>query len=475
MMLWFVFALMTAAAMFAVFWPLHRGGASVGGSETTVYRDQLDEIDRDQAIGLIGPTEAEAAKVEVSRRLIAAANAANADKPVSDLQPRWHGRAAVIVSLVILPLAMVSFYLRLGSPQLPGMALATRVLPQEKTPSIESMIAQVEDHVGRNPTDGRAWEVLAPVYMRVGRFDDAARAWGNTIRLNGSTASREADFGEALVAAGDGVVTADAKAAFDRALTLDRNNVMARFYIGMAADQDGHRADAETIWRELLASAPPEAPWIEIVRHAMARTAPSGTAPAAVTGTPGPSAADMAAAAKLPPDQQNQMIVGMVSRLADRLKQDGSDTEGWVRLIRSYRALGQNDKAEAALADARRTLANDSNKLEALTVGIEMAAAAAPQVPVVPGPSAQDIAAAQDMNEKDRGDMIRGMVLRLADKLKQDGSDVEGWQRLLRAYLVLGERDKAVAAANDARHALAGDADKLRRLEDAIKALGLGA
>ena len=197
-------------------------------------------------------------------------------------------------------------------------------------------------------------------------FDDAARAWGNTIRLNGSTASREADFGEALVAAGDGVVTADAKAAFDRALALDRNNVMARFYIGMAADQDGRRADAETIWRELLASAPPEAPWIEIVRHAMARTAPSGTAPAAVTGTPGPSAADMAAAAKLPPDQQNQMIVGMVSRLADRLKQDGSDTEGWVRLIRSYRALGQNDKAEAALADARRALANDFEQISGI-------------------------------------------------------------------------------------------------------------
>jgi cytochrome c-type biogenesis protein CcmH len=77
------------------------------------------------------------------------------------------------------------------------------------------------------------------------------------------------------------------------------------------------------------------------------------------------------------------------------------------------------------------------------------------------------------MTEKDRGEMIRGMVARLADKLKEDGSDVTGWQRLLRAYMVLGERDKAQAAAGDAKKALASDPDKLRRIGDMIKSLGL--
>ena len=152
-----------------------------------------------------------------------------------------------------------------------------------QTPSeagnIQNMVAKVEDHVAHNPKDGRAWEVLAPVYMRVGRFDDAVRAWSNVIALNGSNAEREANFGEAMVAAANGVVTGDAKAAFDRALALDKQNVMARFYMGMAADQDGRRADAEKIWGELLASAPPGAPWIEVVRHALARNAPAGEAP----------------------------------------------------------------------------------------------------------------------------------------------------------------------------------------------------
>ena len=89
------------------------------------------------------------------------------------------------------------------------------------------------------------------------------------------------------------------------------------------------------------------------------------------------------------------------------------------------------------------------------------------------GPSAEDVAAANSMSEKDRDDMIRGMVARLANRLKDNGSDVEGWQRLLRAYMVLGERDKAQAAAVDAKRALASDPDKLRRIEDMLRSLGL--
>ena len=90
-----------------------------------------------------------------------------------------------------------------------------------------------------------------------------------------------------------------------------------------------------------------------------------------------------------------------------------------------------------------------------------------------PGPDAGQVAAAQQMSEQDRTTMIRGMVGRLADKLKQDGGDVDGWQRLLRAYVVLGDRDKATAAAGDAKRALASDPDKLRQIEDLIRQMGL--
>ncbi len=192
--------------------------------------------------------------------------------------------------------------------------------------------------------------------MRLGRFGDAVTAWHNAIRLNGESASREADLGEALIAVGNGIVT-DAKAAFERAVALDANDVMARFYLGMAADQDGQRAEAEKIWRDLLAKAPPGAPWADVVRQALARGAPP------VAAAPGPSAADVTAASKMDPDAQKQMIGGMIARLADRLKQDGSDVEGWLRLVRAYVVLGARDKAQTAVADARRALANDADKI----------------------------------------------------------------------------------------------------------------
>jgi cytochrome c-type biogenesis protein CcmH len=154
-------------------------------------------------------------------------------------------------------------------------------------------------------------------------------------------------------------------------LALDPEELKARFYAGLAAEQDGDRAKAAEIWRAMTKNAPADARWLPMVQDALAR----------VGG--------------LPPDS------------------------------------------------------------------------------AAPSPTADDIAAAGSMSEKDRGDMIRNMVARLADRLKENGSDVEGWQRLLRAYLVLGEREKAISAADAAKRALANDADKLRRIEDTIKSLGL--
>ena len=364
MTLMLLFALMTAAAIFAVLWPLSRRNNKAGGSELAVYRDQLNEIDRDRAAGLIADPEAEAAKVEVSRRLIAAADAAAVEKSKPEVSPLRRRRITAIAALIFVPAGAVMLYLMLGSPQMPGEPLAARLRVPEQNRSIESLIAQVEDRLQKNPADGRAWEVLAPVYMRLGRFDEAVSAWGHAISLNGSTAAREASYGEAVVASANGVVTADAKTAFERALALDPKDAMARFYMGMADNQDGRRADAEKIWGDLLADAPPGAPWIEVVRHALAQKAPAGASQA--TNAPGPTPDDVANAAKISPNQQQEMIRGMVARLADKLKQDGSDVEGWQRLLRAYLVLGERAKAQAAATDARRALAGDTNKLRSL-------------------------------------------------------------------------------------------------------------
>jgi cytochrome c-type biogenesis protein CcmH len=381
MTLWFAFALMTAAAIFAVLWPLGRRGTTPGGSDLAVYRDQLDEITRDRAAGLIGEAEAEAAKVEVSRRLIAAADAAEAQTDESGRSPLWRRRLTALAGLVLVPIGATALYMALGSPQMPGQPLAGRLQAVHQDRSIQSLIAQVEKHLERNPNDARGYEVVAPVYLRMGRFADAVNARRKLLQLAGETAERQADLGEALAAAGKGIVTVEAKTAFERALALDPNDLKAKFFIGVAAEQDGDRHKAAAIWTGMLKDAPAGAPWMPMVREALTR----------VGGTP------------------------------------------------------------PAIASAP----------------------SAPPIAGAPGPNAADVAAAGGMSEKDRGDMIRDMVARLAGKLKEDGNDLAGWQRLLRAYMVLGERDKAQTAAADAKKALASDPDKLRQIGDTIKSMGL--
>ena len=564
MIFWVILALMTGATVFAVIWPLAQTRGTVrSGSDVEVYRDQLDELERDLKAGTIGKTEAEAARIEIARRLLAAADAAKADSAeVSPDRTARYRRAAIVAVLLLLPLGAVSLYLRLGSPELASEnSAAGRDTRSDQQTAIENMVAKVEDHLQKNPKDGRGWEVLAPVYMQLGRYSDSVRAWRSTLLLLGETAERQANLGEALVAEANGMVTDEANNAFVRAVTLDKTIVSARYYLGMAAEQDGKREEAARIWRDLIAEAPEGARWIADVRTALARVEGGPGSPSR-----GPTTEQMATAMTRSPDQQTAMIRGMVDGLAARLKQDGSDLDGWVRLVRSYKVLGELDKARAAASDAQHALENDPEKRKRLDAALKelnvssVGPAISPPAESSSGFAAQvqpqhsndNVQAMVDrlaerlsksgsdpdgwimlvrsyssLGQKDKMDaaianaraalagdkaklqvfdeglrrsgvdgsstasppaaaapapvqaddpnseMIRGMVSRLADRLKQDGSDFDGWMRLVRSYVVLGERDKAIAAAADARRIIGNDADKRRRFDEFVKSLGL--
>lgn len=360
MVLWVIFALMTAAAIFAVLWPLARKPQMArGGSDRLVYQDQLHEIERDRAAGLIGAMEAEAARIEVARRLLAAADVETpAAAQIAAPQPLWHRRMAVIATVTVVPAIALGLYLALGSPDIPAQPAFARVADPHGDQSIASLVSQVEAHLSRNPNDGAGWEVIAPVYLRLGRFDDAVMARRKSIALNGDNATREADLGEALVTAANGVVTDEAKQAFQRAVAGDVQEPKARYFLGLADEQDGNREAAAAKWRAMLDAAPADAPWAGFVRAALAR----------VTGEPaagpGPNAGDVAAAANMNDEQRTQMIRGMVQRLADRLRSDGNDVDGWLRLVRAYAVLGDRDKAKGAAADARRALSDHPDEIK---------------------------------------------------------------------------------------------------------------
>lgn len=268
MLFWLLIALMTGAAVFSVLWPLgmRRAAAVSANADILVYRDQLAEIDHDRACGLIAAPEAEAARVEIARRLIGVAqktsNAPNAGSPM-------RRRLASLVALTVVPAAALLFYFSLGSPYL------SEVSPQPVTATaseqVAMLLARIEKHLAEHPDDGRGWEVVAPVYLRLDRTEDAVNARANALRLLGETAERQADLGEALVADARGVVTAEARKVFARAGELQAGEPKARFFLGLAAEQDGRKDDAEKIWREMLAAAPPDAPYLPAVREALER------------------------------------------------------------------------------------------------------------------------------------------------------------------------------------------------------------
>jgi cytochrome c-type biogenesis protein CcmH len=362
MNLWFVFALMTAAAIFAVLLPLGLSGRTQrGGNEASVYRDQLAEINRDLSNGLIGATEAEAARAEIGRRLLAAADRRPDPPPLpSSIAFR---RGAAVIALVGLPLLALAVYLPLGSPRLPDFPLAERVRAPDATQPLENLVAQVEQHLEKNPNDGRGWNVLAPVLLRLGRYDDAVRAFRNSITYNGESAQRRADLGEAIAAAAGGVVTSEAKGEFERARALDADDTKASYFMGLAAEQDGRKADAAAIWRTMLEKAPPNAPWRPLLQESLVRVgAPAG---------PALSDQTMAAAKGMSAGDRDAMIRGMVERLATRLKQNGDDVDGWLRLVRAYLVMGDREKAKGAETDARQAVGGDAERLKQLNEGLK--------------------------------------------------------------------------------------------------------
>jgi len=368
MTLWFILGIMTAAALATVAWPLARGGALASGpSDLAVYRDQLEEIERDRADGRIGHDEFEAARAEVSRRLLGAATQAGAAMASEAPSRPWRRIAALACAVTVMLLIAIPFYALVGSPGLPGEPFASRATVGGEPTSIAPLIARIERHLEEKPNDGRGWEVIAPVYMQLQRFEDAAKARRNALILLGATAQREADLGAALAMAAGGVVTADSKAAFERAAAIEPGHVQATFFLGIAARQDGRDAEAARIWRDLIAKAPPNAPWLPMVREQLAHVAPDAVPPPA----PGPTGEDVAAAQGMSPEARGQFIRTMVERLATRLHENGSDVDGWLRLLRAYMVMGERDKANVAANEAREALAGEPEKLKLLDAGLK--------------------------------------------------------------------------------------------------------
>jgi cytochrome c-type biogenesis protein CcmH len=276
---------------------------------------------------------------------------------------------------VAVPLVTLGLYLTHGSPGMPSGAFASRTGAAGQDADLVRMVALVEARLRKVPDDGKGWEVIAPVYLKLGRYAEAAAAYANAARLQGESVKLLAGFAEASMLASDGLVTDEARTAYEKLLKLEPGRVEPRFWLAMGKEQDGRLTEALADYTSLLKEAPPEAPYraslatrIKEVSARMSdatgKAPPGRSAPA--KAPPGPSAADMEAAAKLTPEQRQQMIAGMVDGLAQRLKSNGKDLSGWLRLLNAYAVLGRHDEARAALAEARRNFDGNPSALSDL-------------------------------------------------------------------------------------------------------------
>lgn len=384
-MLWMILTLMTVLAAVGLAIPLVRRGDAARAARAdavTVLKDQLGEIEAQAAAGALPQPEADALKTDLKRRVLAEGRRPEAaPRPLSE-------RTLLIVALgivAVVTLAGTGLYLKIGRPDVPGtsalkggpaaMATTAEGHPQGE---VGAMIAQLEAQMQQRPDNAEGWRMLGWSYMQTGRNAEAAAAYGKAAALDPRNAEYLSAQGEATVLAADGAVTPAAEAVFRRAVAADPGDPRARYYLAVAKDQRGDQEGAMNDWVALLKSAPPDAPWAAEVRSFVEKVAadrkidlsgrlpPMQTAQAPVGPAPGPSAQQMADAQAMSEGDRQQMIQGMVSGLAERLKQNPRDRAGWERLMRARMVLGQEQQAAADYRDASRAFAGSPADQQAL-------------------------------------------------------------------------------------------------------------
>ena len=365
MILWFSIAALIVGACLFVLWPLIRGSAGEDrlAREIAMYEARKVELIRQRDAGEISSGECDAALTEQGRALLALSRGRAATAGDDAGQSARRRKFAALVLLIGVPVLALPIYLRVGAPSLPDVPLAARERSQQQF-DVATALQKIETHLAQNPNAARGFEVVAPVYLKAGRYADAARAYSRVIELSGETPERLADLGESLVAEQDGVISAEARQAFERSLKLDGRFAKPKFYLALAREQDGDvagaLADLEKIAAELPESPAKARVSAEIERFRAQDKGPAGPAGPAI--------------ANLPPAERETMIRSMVEGLDARLSEKGGTLAEWRQLIQARLVLRQRDAAEVALAKARAALSADPNagaELEALAAAIK--------------------------------------------------------------------------------------------------------
>ena len=366
-----------------------------------VYRDQLGEVERDAARGVISGDEAERLRSEVSRRILAADARLRAGGATGG-QPRAAGLAMAAGAVILLAGGGLLLYSALGAPGYRDMPFGARIAasdaaradrlgqdaaetrfgpgepdaPGQASAEDLALVERLREVVATRPEDQQGLRFLVRSEAALGRMQAARAAQEKLIALRGddATAADHATLAELMIEAAGGYVSTDAEAALRTALEQDPRTPTARFYLGLYFLQVDRPDRAFRLWRDLLEESREDAPWVPVIRARIGEIARAAgvryEAPAPRGGEglmpPGPSEGDIAAAEEMDPEARDEMVRGMVARLSDRLAREGGPAEDWARLINAYGVLGERDAARRIWAEARESFAGDPERLALL-------------------------------------------------------------------------------------------------------------
>jgi cytochrome c-type biogenesis protein CcmH len=323
--------------------------ASHPGTEqpvASIYLRQLAEIDELADRALIGPSERKSAHAEAARRLLAAA-----DRPDQAWSEAAGGRPIILAAAIGAPLLALGLYFLVGAPALRDQPFAQRLAGWRSGDiaalSAPELAAVLRDAVKSRPNDPEGLRFLAMAEAASMDGPAAVRALRRAVALAPDRADLWRQLGEASVQAAGGVVDPAARVAFAETLKRDPTDIAARFYMARARIDDGDRAGGAADLRKLLAALPSGDERRAPIQAAIAE---AESAPASGAFSAGQLAA----------------IQGMVAGLAERLKTDPDDPQGWVRLVTAYAVLGDGPQRDAALKTARARYADRPALLEQL-------------------------------------------------------------------------------------------------------------
>ncbi|MSO91838.1 MAG: c-type cytochrome biogenesis protein CcmI [Rhodospirillales bacterium] len=352
--------------------------------DAAIFRDRLKEIDREVERGVISAAEAEASRTEIHRRLLAAARE-EPDTAGASRSPQTSWRTIVAIA-VLVPAGGLALYLAVGSPNISDHLLAARrdtpAAHAGEADGMEQAVERLAQRLQGSPDDVDGWQLLARSYVSMQRFGDAAKAYRQAMRASSNRPDIAADYAEVLFVTAGSTVTAEARAILEAVQAADPINPKARYYLGLAMAERGDFRGALQAWIDLALLSPEDAPWMPFVRENIGRAAgelgldarsippsaeavrlagsgrtvsppPKASVPARGDAVAPPLKTEEAEAiAAMPEAERAAMIRGMVERLAQRLKDNPDDREGWLRLARAYDVLGEREKAKEARARA---------------------------------------------------------------------------------------------------------------------------